>query len=380
MKRKKDIGLQHIQKLGIRQPRSGKKFIDELEKQFGDEKLTALDTFEERNIDYYQHKNQDYDFAMSYSGGFDADIIRHVCNWIDKHKECFGKRVLEIGCDCGFMTTFLSYEFPDSEIVSIDRSQNGIIIAKRNVELFNGTNVEFKCCDVAELDAEFDTVFSLRTVQENRQDRILKNFYNDWRKCSDEFVTIVASYSDTIRSTLKKDGILISIERMNVDPLFLGWLKALNSHGVSTDPNMIEVLTAKELDVENTFPIIIGNKKESPVETAILEDKWLQLLDFYPKNNIWDGWSALVAVQEKAGDLIDGYEAINKKSGEIVGKIAYYSLVDNQDAYLFSALIGGPEHFHTEIIGVEEEYRIRFTLDEFRDRNERNGFHLRRLI
>ena len=93
--------------------------------------------------------------------GYDIDIIRKACNYIAENKEYFGKTILEVGCDAGYMTGFLAKTFPDAKIVSIDRSESAMNIAKANLEILDVHNVELKHCalkDVKEFNFKIDKI------------------------------------------------------------------------------------------------------------------------------------------------------------------------------------------------------------------------------
>ena len=64
---------------------------------------------------FYSFKNQTYNLSMAVSSAFDGDILKRACNWIMQNKDCFGKTILEIGCDTGIMSCFLAKTFPDAE-------------------------------------------------------------------------------------------------------------------------------------------------------------------------------------------------------------------------------------------------------------------------
>ena len=127
----------------------------------------------------YLLKNEDIDAALKFTGDVDGDIIRHVCNWILSHKQCFGKTILEVGCDIGLISCFLAKTFPESKIIAIDRFSEGVAIAKQLAEELELNNIEFKCIDANSINEKYDTVFSCRTLHENRD--IKENYYTLFR-------------------------------------------------------------------------------------------------------------------------------------------------------------------------------------------------------
>ncbi|MBE6993766.1 MAG: methyltransferase domain-containing protein [Ruminococcaceae bacterium] len=65
------------------------------------------------------------------------------------------------------MTGFLATTFPESKIVSIDRSSAAIEMARGRIETLGATNVEFRNCSLEYVEEQYDTVFCMRTIQEN---------------------------------------------------------------------------------------------------------------------------------------------------------------------------------------------------------------------
>lgn len=243
MAKAKEAGLEHVKKLNIRAARESKDIYNELAVKYGQnmareilDDIYGVDMVKEHQK-IYEKKNSDYDVAMIFSGGFDADIVRKACNWIYEHQDMFGKEILEIGCDCGFMTTFLGSLFPDKHIVSIDRDNSGIAIARKNVERFGLTNVEFMCVDVADLQGKtFDTVFSMRTMHENIECAgYVEDLYNELITQSDIYVSQVQAYANCLSGLLKDKGKLVSIERLGRNALFLAWIQAMTNAGMKID-------------------------------------------------------------------------------------------------------------------------------------------------
>ena len=210
------VGVKHVKRLGIRAINSQNKLEKEGSRIFGKGFKGIVDRIQyDPHKSDYDVKNSDYDIAMFYSGAYDYHIIVNACDWIYEHKECFGKKILEIGCDCGFMTTFLATQFPDSHIVSIDREKNGLEIAKKNCEKFGVTNVEFIQSDLMDLDyGKFDTVFSMRTLIENLNPEFEKD--NDWHQIeySDRFSAGLEKLSSKLSSLIVENGTFVSIERL----------------------------------------------------------------------------------------------------------------------------------------------------------------------
>ncbi len=266
MKHDKDIGLIHIEKLGIQGFRDGRALQNEFEKKFGGQAIEMLNSFLDASADgntsdFYYAKNQNYDAAMILSGGFDADIIRKCCNWISDNKRLFGDTILEVGCDCGFMTTFLGSFFPEKTILAVDRCQAGVDIAKANTEQFGLTNVKFLCTDVENIsDSSFDTVFSMRTMQENNDISGAEDPDLDLISQANIFAEIKQPYADSLSHLVKDHGNIISIERIAIDALLLGWIQALDNTGLKNETDYYSQITAKEVGSDSFFQALVYTK------------------------------------------------------------------------------------------------------------------------
>ena len=379
----KDVGLHYIKKLGIKPERSAQKIFDKLSQEFGaieaDAYMDSLYDMTDKNKKlFYKLKNSDYQKSMIFSGAYDADIIRKACNWIECHKECFGETILEVGCDCGFMTPFLATSFPNARIVAVDRNDKAIDIARRNLKKFEVNNVEFFTGDIKLLKGKkFETVFSMRTVQENRKRRYIEHFHDDWKITSDEFMQVINDYAMLLDTLTAENGTLVSIERMEVDPLFLAWLKSLNRNGFRTDVEDIEQLHVYELDDTHDFPAIIAKRGE-PVSDHELEQKWLEMLGYNPDKKQWKNWEALAAANDLSDKLIEGSYVLNEEN-ECVGKMAYFSVKDDPDSLLFLINAGTEKDCTLQLLPKDEESTIREELFRILEHNRNLGFTIKKI-
>jgi precorrin-6B methylase 2 len=64
------------------------------------------------------------------------------------------KRILDIGCDNGVATCFYASQFPDAEVIGIDRCAEGIACAKHLARVLGLENVTFIHGDASESDLE----------------------------------------------------------------------------------------------------------------------------------------------------------------------------------------------------------------------------------
>ena len=173
MAKKRDIdpGLQYLRDINFQRIRGHYGLYDSWTRMFGKTKADQL--FAQRgkipdgSAEFYEFKNSDPDISRSISEAYDSEILRSACNYVYSQKEKFGRRILEVGCEAGYMTGFLARTFPEAHIVAIDRCEAAAKIAKSRLEPTGIDNVEFRACSLADVTEKFDTVFCIRTIQEN---------------------------------------------------------------------------------------------------------------------------------------------------------------------------------------------------------------------
>lgn len=325
MKKRNDLGLEHVLKLGIRAARDGRGILNELAKEYGRDiarkKLDAIFEVAEKDgkEQMYEVKNAEYNLAMIFSGCYDADIVRKTCNWIAEHKEYFGDTILEIGCDCGFMTTFLGTMFPEKHITAIERSKNGIEIARKNAERFGLNNIEFLNVDAFDLrDRVFDTVFSMRTMQENGSSAEPEDPANELIPQAEIFTRKKSPYAVTLSELVKDGGHLVSIERLNRNALFLAWLQALNDAGMRHHLDAYSEIQCVEVGDDTTLEAMVFSKGDTSGVDVFMEfmNCVAQSLDTGAAQYV--GWDAKIMYEATGGPMVRGYEITDMRNHAIL--------------------------------------------------------------
>ena len=312
------VGEKHVKRLGIRAINSQDRLEKEGSRIFGNGFLDIVHRIQrDSNSPDYDVKNSDYDIAMFYSGAYDYHIIVKACDWISEHKECFGKKILEIGCDCGFMTTFLATQFPDCHIVSIDREKNGLEIAKKNCEKFGVTNVEFIQSDLMDLEyGKFDTVFSMRTLSVNIYPKIKDD--KDWHQIqySDRFSVALENFSAKLSSMINENGTFVSIERLWADFTLLGWIKAQKNAGLSVSSEDHAELICRELGEKITLQALIGTKKNSDQDLC---EVFMECFKHHTDTHLgrYFGYEADVMCEYTGRSMLSGYMIKNLNTGDV---------------------------------------------------------------
>ena len=330
-KKNKDIRLKHVKKLQLKYCDDPPEMFRECGRRFGKEKEKEIfDLYcSISKPDFYLRKNADYDLAMVFSGAYDADIIRNLCNWISDNRDNFGDTILEIGCDCGFVTTFLGSIFPEKKILSIDRNPNSISIAKKNCEKFGITNVEFECCDAKDIgDRKFDTVLSARTLPQNidyKEDVTLELIPS-----ANRFAEELGSYARVLSSLVKDSGNLITIERTSLDAMFLGWLMALA--GSDLNPCYKGMLKFREMGQKKKLSAFICNKADDKVDAEeIFCYICLKEMNVHLSN--YKGWEAKIMFEYTKGAKILEY-LIDNRFENVKSHLALYQHVNDDTCIL----------------------------------------------
>ena len=396
MKRKKDPGLLYVQKLGISPAKTVEALMVSLHNKFGDDRSAKYwDNFPENgeNKEFYEHKNSDEEISYLFTGGHDADIIRQCANWVAAHKEAFGKDILEVGCDIGFMTGFLALTFPESKITAIDHSHNSINMARKLMDRLGVTNVELLCTELEDLDEEleFDTVVSMRCINENvacdRGELYTPNYNMLSTELEEKYFPAVSYYLFMLHSCLKKDGTLVILTNTGLTPVSLAWMSSLAAKGFEISKDSYHKLPCKTpmdggtLLMQAYYAInrySIDDMIREQNETTETEDTRKQAseeeiqavrdtLEWIWKNMIADPsgarfeeWEAEIMRDNLAEDLIDGV-AILASDRHPVARFCLYT--DRIDPTAILAYSGNSEkmtlevHDISDLENAKEEYQ-----------------------
>ncbi len=347
MKKKIDAGLKYIQQLGIRAERSYENVVKNLERSFGEKEAKAyldriMDAQKTVISDLYACKNSDFDKCMIFTGGYDADVIRKVCNWIDANRSCFGENILEIGCDCGFVTCFMAMMLPNASIVAIDREPDGLKIAEKIAQKLEIKNIEFRHCDSEDMpEGTFDTVLSVRTIQENREDLPMNAVFQPLDiQLSHYYLEILKGYAQNLSRLTAEGGHVVSIERCVMDPLYLAWLKDMKEAGCGMQADSFETIRCEELGhpcMMQAAVFVKGADCADEMIDAIWHKDYRMEMPVPGKNPgdliAYQGWEAEAVMNRYAGELINGFY-VTTGDGMVAAKYAIYRCKGNDDVIL----------------------------------------------
>ncbi len=346
MKKKKDPGLVYLQSLNLKPVKTKREFMDQILKNAEPEVSTAI--FEELdrraqgylNEEYfYNLKNSDLKTSMAFSGALDGDIIRRACNYVADHRELFGRRILDVGCDCGIMSCFLALTFPDSEILSIDLSEAALDNARELANRLGLTNITFAKKDVRKLLAgdQYDTVFAMRGLISNLTVSGQEDSAWELEESGNYFARACSGYARALAEAVQPLGTLVTLEKIEKNGFLLGWLKALENAGMGIDEEAWEELPCKELALNSEMQAIVCRRMENrPRAIDVFVRMYETLTDFEQAN--YDGWMAKTAVYLKAGSMIRGFRTVDKEKG-IVMKVALYSYKEDVSMIMLAQYI-----------------------------------------
>ena len=288
----------------------------------------------------YNKKNADENIAILFTGGMDYNYLASLFSWVLENKDHFGTEILEVGCDIGFVSCFLGLAFPDKHITSIDKYDKSIQIAKRQADKLQISNVTFVRSDVSKITDKYDTVFSSRTVHENAG-ACFADLSFSLVDIGNHYEQSLKKYSEILTRLIKDGGNLISCERMELDPRFLGWMWALSERGYYLQPESHKSAKIKEAGSESCFQFGVYGRK-SGIQSR--ED----LLDFFneavcKESDISDikgnwgtakGWAALSALYICADSFVEGYRTTDKTGKSTFARYAVYTNRYDRDSSL----------------------------------------------
>lgn len=339
MKREKDLGLQYLITLGIRPAKDLNGVFRQLEEKLGAAQAEKARTqlWEEPDVQLlYQLKNEDAATSIAFSGAYDGDIYRQACNWIGQHKMQFGKEILDVGCDCGILSCFLAKLLPDSHITSIDRTANAIAVARQLAERLQLTNITFQHSELADLgDTVYDTVFSMRTVHENVSTKEIQPSFSFLLEQAQLYGNTIADYTAQLTKKVKPGGTLISIERGERNPMFLGYLFDLHENDMVIQREYYAELHCTAVGQPAVLQALVARKADAQQDNVYAF--WCSLFDTDWSGYQFTGWEGETLLQNTVYDLAplaDGF-MIYRQTGEICGKYAIWPLQKKAEAILF---------------------------------------------
>lgn len=387
--KKKDIGLEFLQRIHFQRRQGSNAIYDELQKRYGEKKTEKFfnDWFSIKDAtpQFYDLKNKNIDVSTIISENFDSGILRQFCNYLYEHKDYIKGEVLDVGCESGYMTAFLAMYFPETRITAIDRSENAVNVAKERIKKFGITNVQFKTTDIRDIDEQYDTVISMRTLMENIATSIIDNdifqgaeFLYQFRRNREE----VQQYADTVLNVLKNGGHFISIERLQLSSLEYGWLSALNASNCAYLQNTFRHIDCMEVTSIGHFTAFIAQKgiqiDDELIQRFVIDD----LLDADDDFSRWTnkitckGWTAIAYFLEHKGECIINNFIIEQDGDNTrcIGRAAVYIDKDDFNKLLYFRIINTFHNATTKILDINMKDQIVSEVEVWSKEQENIGF------
>lgn len=341
---KQDPGLAYLKQIRFERIKGFRGLFNLWDKMFGtresDQLIKKFDKINPGTEKFYNFKNSDPGLSLSISEMFDEDIIRKACNFIAKNMHFFGKTILEIGCDIGIMSGFLGLAFPDSKIIAIERCEAAVKQAKERIVELGLNNVEIKHCSLSDVTETFDTVFSMRTLQENLDKTKFPYEGEPFRQQCAEYISATKEYTKEIRRCVKPNGTLCAFERISHDPLFVSWLNDLSSQKLGLNEDSYEEIVCKEVDSESVFQAFVCQDGETTDIKLIFDYAYnMFITDCRSKYEI-KSWEALVYLDKNAGKLIRGVRVFDCENYQN-GRYALFEDKDGDPKIYYLTAVGG---------------------------------------
>ena len=219
----------------------------------------------------YDVKNSTLPFSLAVES-WTKSFHQSFLTWINRQNQLKPKRILEIGCDNGLLACWYATRFPDSEIVGIDQSSNGIRCAKELAKQLGLANVSFYRLDFMDLRERFlmnpfDLIISVRTFHEIMGPLFIPKYWSLPDYLKENPAHGDSLYLQIVDELLTEDGTYLSCERFE-NPADVGkWansLKLANLHVQWDDCNIIDY---HELGATKRSPIIVATKRETGITT-----------------------------------------------------------------------------------------------------------------
>lgn len=234
----------YLRRIGVKSYKNDRDYFRALDRSTEDKEAIrrALEIISNRadgeiKDDIYNEKNKYLSLAKVINGYFDYSHYMSSLQWISDHSDLLGKAILDVGCDIGISSCFIALLVPESKVVGIDTSENGIRCAMELAKELNLKNVSFECINVNSIspDEKYDTVLSIKVFHEN-------GGFIDYNPCTsmDEMADVIASsfrrYAKSLARHVKDEGNCITIEKLGRAELPWAWINIMNRFGLVFNP------------------------------------------------------------------------------------------------------------------------------------------------
>lgn len=362
-KSRPSVGRQFLNMLGIDRAKRYGVLMTDMSMKYGFERVIDFrDRIDRpRSRGYYNAKNRDVELARCFTGWAEADHLRKSADYIHEHRDAFGKEILQVGCDTGFMTLFLALEFPDSHITSVEHSRRSIHAAQTLLDEHSITSVTLIHAELSDFVAEhpdqhYDTIVSMGAIDENLTsdvpDVVMQRHQPLLREC---LCPAALDYASCLSRAIAPGGTLLSLFIRPKDLLFAAWLMDLRGIDWSIDLDSLEELSCRYLGEKSPIQAFLS-RAERPLQIPGIDAAadpeaerraqeraaqgytlWTGFFDLaHPEEDEENGgWAHDILLDRRLGEMIEGIGFFDDESGRQCGKYALYTLKDDAEHFAF---------------------------------------------
>jgi SAM-dependent methyltransferase len=261
----------YFRQIGLKAPQRSAAFWKRVEKQYGPEAVAFGDAVERREageaIDPYPLKSVSRKFSIDVTSQYDSNRYRSYLKWFIAEDFGSPKRILDIGCDNGILTSFYAQQFPDAQVIGIDSCAKSLLIAESIASDLGLANVRFEKLRFGadrdeKIGQEFDLI-TASTVFHDVVDISVPDLYFNVDELSAPNSGDIDLLS-RVGSLLSDKGTLISLDRIGRPSQFWRWAQILQSANLFIDLNSSFIIFFKGPDGESEkMPITVGRRAEA---------------------------------------------------------------------------------------------------------------------
>jgi SAM-dependent methyltransferase len=173
--------------------------------------------------------------------------------------------ILDFGCGVGILTTFYARQFPEKQIIGIDRSSASVAVARQKAEALGLANVRFACLDVETdpLVGSYDLIIATHALVQAEQDpgipsrnwRTFERSHDVNQQAAFEQRTGIGLRLDRLTAILVNHGRIIVFEKTRALARRIPFQRALAARGLQLveQPELIRYRVVEEVADDGPF-------------------------------------------------------------------------------------------------------------------------------
>ncbi|MBM7610567.1 ubiquinone/menaquinone biosynthesis C-methylase UbiE [Lysinibacillus composti] len=268
--------INYMNKLGLKAFKNNRQFWDHLKRKHAKEVVQQLeqtlkDQAEGKVSDeaVFELKNSSLSLSLDMSN-ISADLYKKYFDWFANRKGPAPKKILNVGCDNGIVTSFLAVLYPEAEVVGVDGRSTAIECANELSSQLALSNVSFKQIQLNELsnhfdENSFDLIVSLDSLQEVMNLKELPRYWSTGEMLEMDFTNERNATLMSLSSILKKNSSseLITCEKLAFMGAVALWTKMLTLSGFQMKWDEAEYIHFHEVGEQQKMPIFIASSQNN---------------------------------------------------------------------------------------------------------------------